>query len=134
MGSRIPTAGLYPDVGGCGMRWFQALLPRDENFFDHFSAHARLLLQGAEALRGLLNGGDGMAAASADVNRHEEAADEITRTVFLAIRRTFITPFDRSDITDLVTSIANAELALNTIVTIRDKVISAYQDIIRMPM
>ena len=40
----------------------------------------------------------------------------------------------KADITDLVTSIANAELALNTIVTIRDKVISAYQDIIRMPI
>lgn len=38
------------------------------------------------------------------------------------------------DITDLVTAIANAELALNTIVTIRDKAISAYQDIIRMPV
>lgn len=38
------------------------------------------------------------------------------------------------DITDLVTAIANAELALNTIVTIRDRAISAYQDIIRMPM
>lgn len=38
------------------------------------------------------------------------------------------------DITDLVTAIANAELALNTIVTIRDKAISAYQDIIRMPI
>jgi len=40
----------------------------------------------------------------------------------------------KADITDLVTAIANAELALNTIVTIRDRAISAYQDIIRMPI
>jgi flagellar hook-basal body complex protein FliE len=40
----------------------------------------------------------------------------------------------KGDITDLVTAIANAEMALNTIVTIRDRAISAYQDIIRMPM
>ncbi len=40
----------------------------------------------------------------------------------------------KGDVTDLVTAIANAELALNTIVTIRDKAISAYQEIIRMPM
>jgi len=40
----------------------------------------------------------------------------------------------KGDITDLVTAIANAEMALNTIVTIRDKAIGAYQDIIRMPM
>ena len=40
----------------------------------------------------------------------------------------------KGDITDLVTAIANAEMALNTIVTVRDRAISAYQEIIRMPM
>jgi len=90
------------------MRWFQALLPRDENFFGHFTAHARLLVQGAEALRELLNGGPGMAEARAAIYRHEAAADEITRGVFLAIRRTFITPFDRGDIRDLTTSLDDA--------------------------
>lgn len=40
----------------------------------------------------------------------------------------------KGDITDLVTAIANAEMALNTIVTVRDKAIAAYQDIIRMPI
>ena len=40
----------------------------------------------------------------------------------------------KGDVTDLVTAIANAEMALNTIVTIRDKAINAYQEIIRMPM
>lgn len=40
----------------------------------------------------------------------------------------------KGDITDLVTSIANAEMALNTIVAVRDRAISAYQDIIRMPI
>jgi len=87
------------------MRWFQALLPREESFFDQFTAHARLLVQGAEALRELLNGGPGMSEASAAIYRHEEAADEVTRSVFLAIRRTFITPFDRSDIRDLTTAL-----------------------------
>jgi len=90
------------------MRWFQALLPHDDGFFDKFEAHARLLVQGAEALRDLLNGGEGIAAACAAIFRHEEAADEITRSVFLAIRRTFITPFDRSDIRELTTSLDDA--------------------------
>jgi flagellar hook-basal body complex protein FliE len=36
------------------------------------------------------------------------------------------------DLTDLVTAVSNAELALNTVVTLRDRVIGAYQDIIRM--
>ena len=38
------------------------------------------------------------------------------------------------DLTDLVTAVANAELSLNTVVSIRDRVINAYQDIIKMPM
>jgi flagellar hook-basal body complex protein FliE len=40
----------------------------------------------------------------------------------------------KADVTDVVTAVANAELALNTVVAVRDKMISAYQDIIRMPV
>lgn len=40
----------------------------------------------------------------------------------------------KADLTDVVTAIANAETALNTVVTIRDRVINAYQDIIKMPI
>ena len=35
---------------------------------------------------------------------------------------------------DLVQSIARAELALDTVTAIRDKVVEAYQDLIRMPV
>ena len=38
------------------------------------------------------------------------------------------------ELADLVTAIAEAEVTLNTVVTVRDKVISAYQEIIRMPV
>jgi len=38
------------------------------------------------------------------------------------------------DLSDLVTAVSNAELTLNTVVAVRDRVISAYQDIIRMPI
>jgi flagellar hook-basal body complex protein FliE len=38
----------------------------------------------------------------------------------------------KADITDLATAVSNAELALNTVVAIRDKVISAYQQIMQM--
>lgn len=40
----------------------------------------------------------------------------------------------KADITDVVTAVSNAEMALDTVVSIRDKVISAYQEIIRMPI
>jgi flagellar hook-basal body complex protein FliE len=38
------------------------------------------------------------------------------------------------DLSDLVTAVASAELTLNTVVAVRDRVISAYQDIIKMPI
>ncbi len=38
------------------------------------------------------------------------------------------------DLSDLVTAVSNAELTLNTVVAVRDRVISAYQDILRMPI
>lgn len=40
----------------------------------------------------------------------------------------------KADITDVVTAVSNAELSLNTVVAVRDRVISAYQDIIKMPI
>jgi hypothetical protein len=42
------------------------------------------------------------------VAAHEEEADAVTREVMLAVRRTFITPFDRSDIRNLITSMDDA--------------------------
>lgn len=36
------------------------------------------------------------------------------------------------DLSDLVTAVANAELSLNTVIAVRDRVINAYNDIIKM--
>ncbi len=39
-----------------------------------------------------------------------------------------------TDLVDVVTTVQNAEMVLETVVAVRDKVISAYNDIIKMPM
>lgn len=39
-----------------------------------------------------------------------------------------------ADIVDVVTAISAAEMTLETVVAVRDKVISAYQEIMRMPI
>ena len=39
-----------------------------------------------------------------------------------------------TDIVDLVTAVAETELAVQSMVTVRDRVISAYQEIMRMPI
>lgn len=39
-----------------------------------------------------------------------------------------------ADITDVVQAVTSAELTLQTLVSVRDRMISAYQDIMRMPI
>jgi flagellar hook-basal body complex protein FliE len=39
-----------------------------------------------------------------------------------------------ADIVDLVTAVAQTEIAVETLVTVRDRVISAYQEILNMPI
>jgi predicted phosphate transport protein (TIGR00153 family) len=90
------------------LSWFQALMPKEERFFDLFEAHARTLCAGARSLRRLLDGGEGVPGCCAEIARQEAEADELTREVLLAVRRTFITPFDRADIRDLIGSMDDA--------------------------
>ena len=45
------------------LRWFQALMPREDRFFALFNRHAATLVDGAEALQELLKGGPGVEAA-----------------------------------------------------------------------
>lgn len=39
-----------------------------------------------------------------------------------------------SELHELVTSVTNAELTLNTVVAVRDRVVNAYQEILKMPI
>ncbi|MNI03531.1 putative pit accessory protein [compost metagenome] len=87
------------------LNWFQALLPKEDNFFRLFDAHAQSLARGADALRRMMDGGAETPAWCAQVVAHEEEADEIAREVLFAVRRSFITPFDRSDIRGLTNSL-----------------------------
>jgi len=40
----------------------------------------------------------------------------------------------KADLADVVNAVTNAEVTLQAVVNVRDKVISAYQEILRMPM
>ena len=90
------------------MHWFHALLPREERFFDLFARHSDAVAAGAKALRDMLEGGDAVDRHCKTVMDREQDADNITREVLIAVRRSFITPFDRGDIKDLITSMDDA--------------------------
>ncbi|MFL5236295.1 MAG: DUF47 domain-containing protein [Rhizomicrobium sp.] len=87
------------------LRWFQSLLPREDRFFELYNRHAGILVLGAEALRELLNGGSGVRAAAMQVIALEAQADAVARDMLLLVRRTFITPFDRGEIKDLINTL-----------------------------
>jgi uncharacterized protein len=52
-------------------------------------------------LQGMLQGGEETLAYCQRVNQLENDADNITREVLTAVRRTFMTPFDGGDIKNL---------------------------------
>jgi len=90
------------------LSWFQALMPKEGRFFDLFEKHAATLVSGAGALNRLLEGGPAVPEHCAAVAKFENDADDVTREVMQHVRRTFITPFDRADIIDLISSMDDA--------------------------
>jgi hypothetical protein len=90
------------------LEWFRALMPKEDRFFGLFEQHAALVVAGAESLRASLEGGPVLRQHLQTVMDRENDADAITREVLLAVRRTFITPFDRGDIKDLITAMDDA--------------------------
>ena len=89
------------------MGWFRKLLPREDRFFDYFAEHATTLVEASKALEKLL-AGDNIDEQCEEINRLEDQADRITAEVLLSVRRSFITPFDRGDIKDLIQSMDDA--------------------------
>ena len=89
------------------MGLFRKLLPREDAFFELFQRHSQRIVGAAEALERLLAGYD-VAANAERIVKLEDEADGITREVLQAVRRSFITPFDRGDIKDLIQSMDDA--------------------------
>jgi predicted phosphate transport protein (TIGR00153 family) len=86
------------------MQWLKAIMPKEEQFVALFVKHAKAVQAGAQGLREALNGDETQRHLFDNVMRYEQEADDITRDVLLAVRRSFITPFDRGDIKDLIQS------------------------------
>jgi uncharacterized protein len=84
------------------------VMPREEKFFDLFEAHAVKSLEAARTLRAITEGGKDVARLCATLMKQEDEADEIGAETLQALRRSFMTPFDRSDINNLSTSLDDA--------------------------
>ncbi|OQM73701.1 DUF47 domain-containing protein [Manganibacter manganicus] len=102
------------------LNWFRKLLPHEDRFFDLFERHSHTVVGAAEALERLLAGGPEVDRWCQEIVELEDQADHITAEVMLAVRRSFITPFDRSDIQDLIQSMDDAiDMMHKTVKTVR---------------
>jgi uncharacterized protein len=88
-------------------------MPKEEKFFDLFEAQAAKAQEAAATLRDILDGGKSMTDKIAKLSAQEEEADHISYEVMQAIRRSFITPFDRSDIKALSSTLDDAVDQMN---------------------
>jgi predicted phosphate transport protein (TIGR00153 family) len=77
------------------------LLPKKPAFFDLFSQHAALGVQGALMLQELLAKPDQAEAQATRIRAVEHEADAVCQRTMELLHSSFITPIDRGDIHDL---------------------------------
>jgi predicted phosphate transport protein (TIGR00153 family) len=78
------------------------LLPKDTVFFDLFESLSRHVVSSAEHLRQLSRKFPDITHEVQRIREEEHHADELAHTALDRLDRTFITPFDREDIHELV--------------------------------
>lgn len=90
---------------------FGRLMPREGKYFDLFNAHAELIIKGGRELTGLIGAladAPEQAARHADaIDEIERAADRITHDTLAQLHTSFITPFDRDEIHQLINGMDN---------------------------
>lgn len=92
---------------------------------------ARAYQQTARAAQGAPGGG----AESVDFGSLvQEAIRQAGQSASAAEGQALSVAAGQSDIVDVVTAIAAAETQLQTVIAVRDQVIAAYQEIMRMPI
>ncbi len=80
------------------------LMPREGKFFDLFNAHAERIVEGARELAVMIGTFKELDAHAQRIDAAERAADKITHECIALLHKTFITPFDREQIHQLITA------------------------------
>jgi flagellar hook-basal body complex protein FliE len=89
----------------------------------------------AQAYRAVDTAAAGPAAAGSDFGGVlSRALEQAVQTGHTADAQSAAAVAGGGNITEVVAAVSKAELALQTTVTIRDRVVQAYQDIMRMPI
>ena len=80
-------------------------LPRDEKFYDFFEASARKVMEGATQLEDLIRDFKEVQVKAKKIKDTEHEGDVITHDTIEMLNLTFVTPLDREDIHNLITSL-----------------------------
>ena len=78
------------------------LMPREGKFFDLFNAHAERIVEGSRELSSMIGQFNDLDAHAQRIDAAERAADKITHECISLLHKTFITPFDRDQIHQLI--------------------------------
>ena len=78
------------------------LIPRDERFYDLFIADGETVVAAARELEELMTSMDRIDERVASIQALEKQGDRIDRDIRSRLERSFVTPFDREDIHELV--------------------------------
>jgi len=79
------------------------LMPREGRFFDIFNAHAARIVEGSKELAEMIGKFSDLEAHAQRIDAVERAADKLTHECITLLHKTFITPFDRDQIHQLIT-------------------------------
>lgn len=82
-------------------------LPRETNFFEYFEQHATMTIDACRAFLELTQGKADHLTLASKIKSIEHQADMLTHRCVDELNRTFITPFDRVDIHQLINQLDN---------------------------
>ena len=100
-----------------------------------FAANAYKAIQGLSGLGGASRAGPAGAGPGSDFSALlKGAVDGVAQSGKKAEAQALAVANGKADIVDVVTAVAESEAAMESLVAVRDRVISAYEDIMRMPI
>jgi predicted phosphate transport protein (TIGR00153 family) len=94
------------------------LIPREEKFYDDFSALAEQIRYGAGLLEAMLTPDKPIWDKADEIKEVEHKCDHLTHEVIQRLNRTFVTPLDREDIHTLARSLDDVMDAIDASATI----------------
>ena len=84
---------------------FGRFIPKETSFFDFFEKHIEIVQKAAHELVAMTDQGANIADHAENIRKLEHEADQTTHRCIGALHKTFITPFERGDIQNLIVTL-----------------------------